>query len=310
MDDQQVIKCKICGNSEGNTSILIKEMMFGTGEAFPYSVCGTCQSIQITEIPQNLGDYYPADYYSLAGINPSSSIVRFIKSMRFRLFKWTKLDIFKHYHYGDWLEKLNMSYDQKVLDVGCGNGQLLYEFYANGYKKLTGVDPFIARDVKLNDRLSLFKKSLFELDESFDCIMMHHSFEHMAEPGEVIRKASTLLPSGGKLLIRVPVADKYAYKTYGTDWVQLDAPRHLIIPSEEALVELAKNAGFIVDKIIYDSTSFQFWGSELYKRNLSQKGTDIHAEFSKIEIREFDEMATKLNAQREGDQACFYFVKK
>ncbi|GGF32060.1 class I SAM-dependent methyltransferase [Echinicola rosea] len=310
MDTSTVTACKLCGNTKQNHVHEAREMMFGTRDKFYYLECGACHSLQICTIPDNLGEYYPSDYYSLGEINFSTWPVRFIKKLRYSLYRLTKMGIFKHYHYGDWLENLALPLNSKILDLGCGNGQLLYEFYACGYVNLTGADPFMKRSIQVNPHIHLVKKSVFELEDTFDCIMMHHSFEHMDHPAATIQKTVELLNPNGKLLIRIPVAQKAAWQKYGMDWIQVDAPRHLFIHSEASMLNLAENAGLKLDKIIYDSTAFQFTGSELYQRNIPFLESRKKAHFSAQEIKRFENQAQLLNDQKEGDQACFYFSKR
>jgi hypothetical protein len=50
--------------------------------------------------------------------------------------------------------------------------------------------------------------------------------------------------------------------------VQLDAPRHLFLHTRKSFGLLAARAGLQIEKWFCDSTSFQFWGSELYQRKL------------------------------------------
>ncbi|UCS94370.1 class I SAM-dependent methyltransferase [Echinicola marina] len=225
------------------------------------------------------------------------------------MFKWTKLNFLKHYHYGDWLEELNLPFNSKIGDIGCGNGQLLYEWSMSGYTSLIGIDPFIANSKRINSQLRLLKKSIFDIDEKFDCLMMHHSFEHMEDPEKVLDKAFELLNSGGQLLIRIPLADKEAWRKFGADWVQLDAPRHIYLHSESSVRDLAESAGFILRKTVFDSTPFQFWGSELSKKGISYHKAKLDKLFSKGQLDEYKKISLQLNKEGQGDQACFYFVK-
>src|SRR5690606_15282057 len=56
--------CRICGTT-GNFSIyMAREMMFGTRVSFPYFGCSYCECLQIANIPEDLTQYYPKDYYS------------------------------------------------------------------------------------------------------------------------------------------------------------------------------------------------------------------------------------------------------
>ena len=55
---------KICCNSEKNKEFKIKEVMFDFRDEFTYFECSKCGCLQITEIPRNMGKYYPSNYYS------------------------------------------------------------------------------------------------------------------------------------------------------------------------------------------------------------------------------------------------------
>ncbi|WP_215226557.1 class I SAM-dependent methyltransferase [Echinicola shivajiensis] len=301
--------CRLCGNDNGNSIFPVREMMFGFQEVFDYVECGSCKTIQIVKVPEDLGKYYPNEYYSLGEINYSNSIKKIVKIIRGSLFKWTKLNFLKHYHYGDWLEELDLPFNSKIGDIGCGNGQLLYEWSVSGYTSLVGIDPFISSSKRVNSTLTLLKKSIFEIEEKFDCLMMHHSFEHMENPKEVLGKAFDLLNQGGKLLVRIPLADKEAWRKYGADWVQLDAPRHLYLHSETSMKKLGESVGFTLGKTVYDSTPFQFWGSELNKKGIPRHRAKLDSFFSKEELEEYKKMSLNLNREGQGDQACFYFVK-
>jgi hypothetical protein len=145
--------------------------------------------------------------------------------------------------------------------------------------------------------------------------MFQHSFEHLPDPQAALAAAARLLPPGGRCLIRLPLVSSYAWEHYGVDWVQLDAPRHFFLHSEESIRRLAAGAGLEILKIVYDSTAFQFVGSELYRRDIplrSQTPDDVQLRataFSREEIAAFERHARELNAETRGDQAAFYLTK-
>src|SRR5665647_1166720 len=57
--------CIICQNTENNTTIAVKELQLGLGEVFNYQQCGNCGSLQLQDVPPDLGKYYPNNnYYS------------------------------------------------------------------------------------------------------------------------------------------------------------------------------------------------------------------------------------------------------
>jgi hypothetical protein len=150
------------------------------------------------------------------------------------------------------------------------------------------------------------------LDEtSWDVIMFHHSFEHMSEPHATLSSVARLMSRDGCCLIRIPVV-AWSWERYGVNWVQLDAPRHQFLYTERGFRLLAESAGLKVTRVHYDSTSIQFWGSELYARNIAQRETDWRNPrkvFSRGQIQAFESGARDLNDSFQGDQAAFYLVR-
>lgn len=102
-----------------------------------------------------------------------------------------------------------------------------------------------------------------------------------------------------------PVAGTWAWQTYGINWVQLDAPRHLWIPSLAGMQHLVQRAGLSLQKIQFDSDRFQIIGSEKIKRGQSFHA-DAHTLFSPRQLRDLDRQVQQLNADNRGDQACFW----
>ena len=301
--------CKICTNKKNNRNHQIKEMMFGTRISFEYMECSSCGTIALVDPPMDMQPHYADDYYSYLGLVSSPRWKNILKKIRLSLY--LKLNINPPL-YGEWIKLSGAKKHHRIADIGCGNGQLLYELNACGYQYLEGYDPFIAEDVIVNKSLALYKKEIFDItaEESFDIIMMHHSFEHMDRPQEIVDKSYELLKLGGLLLIRVPVADAQVWENYGVHWVQLDAPRHFFIHTKKSMAIIAENSGFETERVVFDSTSFQFWGSELYKADISlQEGKDLKR-FTSEQITAWEKRAEVLNKQQKGDQACFYLRKR
>jgi hypothetical protein len=105
--------------------------------------------------------------------------------------------------------------------------------------------------------------------------------------------------------VRIP-AVSWAWEHYGRDWAQLDAPRHLVIHTPRSFQLTANAAGFQIERTIFHSNEFQFYASELYRRDLSLHGKEAVDAFSRSEIRKFRAQADNLNRQQLGDQAAFF----
>lgn len=280
--------------------------MFRLPGSFVYQECLSCGSLQIKELPADLDRFYPDQYYSFSRLQRSPSWKNFLKKIRIKLF--LKVGIFAP-TYGYWLGKVHRRFDQKIADIGCGNGQLLYELHASGYGSLAGFDPYIAEDLSLGRGIRLFKRSFDQAEGTFDLIMMHHSFEHMADPVHILTSCFEKLNPGGQLLVRCPVTDAEVWKNKREIWVQLDAPRHLIIPSVSGLGILAKGIGFNLEEVEFDSEAFQFWGTEAYEQNLPLNPQLILESYTAQDLKKMQKKALLYNQEGKGDQACFYFTK-
>jgi SAM-dependent methyltransferase len=211
-----------------------------------------------------------------------------------------------------------------ILDVGCGTGILIKTLSQLGFPYPIGIDPYISQSQKsLNYSVEKVDIVDFNPEKLFDLVMLHHSFEHMANPNEVLEAIFKLLKFDGICIIRIPVSDSYAFNHYKENWVQLDAPRHNFLHTTKGLEICVQKNGFQIETIIDDSTDFQIIGSEQYKKNiaLTEKGTYFvplfqkffgkkRTSFTKSEIASFREIAKKLRLEGKGDQKAFVLKKR
>ena len=310
MNDYQ---CKVCTNSLGNDTFVVREMMLGTRENFTYFRCSSCGCLQIVEPPKEMAKYYPANsYYSYH--NENSKVIKFIKYFLFKaclspigMFLYKKTPLVKKYTSYLWLKALqSLKKNSSVLDIGCGGGKILQEMYHGGFKNLTGIDPFIEKEIVYPSGVKIFKQDVFNFQGMYDLIMLHHSFEHMDNPQQVFKQLYRLLKPGGCLLIRVPVSDSFAWRKYGVNWFQIDAPRHFFLHTTKSMTLLGKDAGFVLKEVIHDSWECQFLFSEKYCRDVSLfEGLDFSSEY----LKTCKKQAHQLNKIMDGDQACFIFKK-
>ncbi len=311
--------CRICGNGEANTSYQVREMMFGTREVFDYFQCKQCDCLQIADIPSDLARHYPNNYFSFKKFSRSTQSRlrgffdrrRVIAGLGKKNWLGRIGSLFaKPLNYVTWLNTTNLDLDARILDIGCGRGKLLLRMRLGGLKDCVGVDPFLQETVRYDNGVTIHKTSLAEFactTTKYDLIMFHHSLEHMENPGEVLKDAARLLSSKGTIMVRIPVADCYAWEHYGVNWMPLDAPRHLHLLTRKSMHILVKQAGLRLWRIEYDSTIQQFTHSELYCRDIPLSASEKEKRiFSRTEIKEFKRHAERLNQQQRGDQAVFY----
>ena len=313
--------CRICNNSSNNKSYVAREMMFGYRDRFEYIKCAECGCLQIKEVPKDLSKYYPENYYSFKKKDYSGSgfINAFRKRQRAENWLYGRsvmgklLSIRRRMpHYFDWFKKAGIGFNSEVLDIGCGTGDFLLEMRKYGFSNLTGIDVFIKEDIFYKNGVKILKKQLSELKRQFDFIVFNNSFEHMPQPLSVFKELHRLLRPGKYALIRTPVASSFAWRKYGVHWVQLDAPRHLFLHTSKSVQVLARQTGFSVAEAVFDSTEFQFLGSEQYANDIPLRDERSYCVdprksiFSEEEIMSFKGKAIELNRNKDGDSACFY----
>ncbi len=299
-----------------------KEMMFGTDDPFSYAVCARCGCLSLRDPPADLSKYYPNQYYSLEAKQGGRRLVR--DSAYFALFRlpmppsvirsltslFSASPIVRILILREAVRLIGRPAGEiSVLDIGGGSGNVLRALRSVGFHRLICVDPYLPGDLTLPSGVRLQKGRVEDVQGRFDLVMLDHSLEHVPQPRAVLKAVHRRMNPSGVLVIRTPLADSLAFRIYREHWVQLDAPRHLHVFTVEGIRQLAVDAHFELVETIYDSTDFQFWGSELYKRGIPlavsvPRGGSCAGGERRVPgytpVR-----ASELNALGEGDQAAF-----
>lgn len=317
--------CRLCGETRRARTFVAEELVERRGERFDYFECAYCGCVQIETVPGDLARYYPAGYYSFERprVKHYPAPVRALRRWRTRAHlgrygsvaaaiayaaRGGRLD--EHFR---WLAPAGVDLDSRLLDVGCGNGRLLAKLAREGFTRLAGADPFLAPDANYPG-VTLHRATIDTLEGEYDLIMLHHSLEHMPDPCAALGHARRLLAGGGRVLVRVPLADSYAFRKYATRWTGFDAPRHLYLFTVFALVELARRAGLALLASGHDSTAKQFH-SEVAIRRIPVAQLDAyrpgapHALHTRREWRVLEAAAARLNVLGDGDTGWFLFAR-
>ncbi|WP_346656323.1 class I SAM-dependent methyltransferase [Bradyrhizobium sp. IC4059] len=297
--------CKTCLSDSEHRHHVFIEMMFGTKERFEYQECSDCGTIQRLSDVADESRLYPDGYYSFSRPSRNSRVtaVRDAHALGTKSILGAVASFVRYDPIVAVIGCFGIDPSSRVLDVGCGSGKLLYRMSAAGFKNLTGVDPYIVEPAA--GAVTIQKSDLQSMSGEFDFIMFNHSLEHVPEPDQSLSNARRLLAPGGRILVRIPTSSSHAWREYGPNWVQLDAPRHVVIPSRKGMNALAERCGLRVRQSIDDSTAFQFWGSEMYKSSKPLASSRPDDVFSRREMRGFAKRAAKLNTEQQGDQVAF-----
>lgn len=141
---------------------------------------------------------------------------------------------------------------RRLLDVGCGSGELLSEYHALGWTTF-GIEPSTAAAARATESSLRVVNGAFPDDANlladcapFSVIVMSNVIEHLPDPGAALDAAWRLLEDGGRLLLWAPVCDGWQQRLWPAHWYNLDPPRHLHIPSRRGLRALLRQHGFEV----------------------------------------------------------------
>lgn len=138
----------------------------------------------------------------------------------------------------------------KVLEVGCGAGELLAGLAARGWDTY-GIDPSAAAVAAAARRGAAVHEGTLEdqpwPDGDFDLIVFQHSLEHIPDPLDALARAERLLDRRGRIIVDVPNWATWQRRLFGNRWFALDLPRHLQHFSPRALERLAARESLAVD---------------------------------------------------------------
>lgn len=309
MNTAKALSCPVCESSGPFVDLAAREMMFGWREPFQYRECTRCHSLHIAEVPVDLGRFYPEDYYAFGAPRKAQSSVPWLRRA---VSAWlvrspdplaaalvrAKVD---KYPFFSWVRLGGVGPGDAILDVGCGSGSHLERMRRWGFQKLYGVDPYTTNE-RDEPGLQIRRMELAQVTGSFALIMLHHVLEHVADPAATLTLVRERLQAGGRALVRLPVAGSPLHREYGADWFNLDAPRHLVIPSVEGMGHLARRAGLRLVHTSFDTTDTAYWMSDYYRRNVPMKQAALPEESIRKRLRA---VANSANRRGEGDQGIF-----
>ena len=269
------VTCRYCGAEESATAERFEaaERMLGLGGCFEYVVCDECGSWTLGDVPADLSPYYPdREYYSysLGGRARLRTRLRWAKGSAFRRLPRRVRAGIPPWHasvatpaWAGWYERAGLDPSARVLDIGCGDGTLVRDLVRTGsVASAVGFDPYYRGPE--DDLVRIERESLGELGADFTHVFFHHSLEHVEDPLAALVEARELLAPNGLVLVRVPVTDSLPARAFGEYWSELDAPRHVGVPSTRGLHALAERAAMQVVAEWRDGSALELLGSLAY----------------------------------------------
>ncbi len=169
------------------------------GIALNTVICNSCGTLRFKEYltDSSLSEFYIVHYQKMYG--RLSNIPKYFKRQ-----KTYGRRIFETY-------KSILSKSDNILEIGCGAGGALDYFKQHGLNSFgCEYSQTLVEYAHSQELTSIYQGSLFDVQTSlpentkFKIIYIHHVFEHVNNPLELLEKCTTLLKPDGKLIIGVP----------------------------------------------------------------------------------------------------------
>ena len=116
----------------------------------------------------------------------------------------------------------------RVLDVGCGDGQLVALLRRDGVEAW-GIDISLEQIRVAEATVGEFfcAKTTCQIRDRFDSILYIDSIEHFWDPVEELKRARALLKPGGSIFLYLPGVENALYRTFCA-MHKVGFPRHLM----------------------------------------------------------------------------------
>jgi methionine biosynthesis protein MetW len=246
--DLEYASCNICGCDKSYPLMQTKDYRFGILKSFNIVRCARCGLIYTNPRPtrQSITKLYKQYYDSNGGKREKIlSFKNFIRSNLILRRLW-------HSFTGEYLSIILTKARGKVLDIGCGSGNLLKDLQRRNCEvygvEINPRDVTICKKKGFNVFCGNLRDAQFQTN-FFDVIILWHVLEHLDSPKEILQEAFRILRPGGKIFIYTPNAESYLSRLFGKYWIGWHVPFHFYHFTERAIEKLVQLTNFRINKI-------------------------------------------------------------
>lgn len=141
-----------------------------------------------------------------------------------------------------------LSPGDRILEVGCGSGQLAVYLHQSGYDvDVTDVSQEILTEISDNYGIKGYCGDLQNIvfpPQPYQAVIFNNVLEHLHAPGENLLRAHQLLDQNGYVFIEVPNIDSIQFTLFRENWFPLQLPEHLFHFSPRSLQGIITELGF------------------------------------------------------------------
>lgn len=229
--------CALCGGATAHAITAWDRNREVDLRRFSYRRCQACGTVQLADVPGDLGRYYPRDYHGV----PAAQELR----------ERAELEAHK-------VDLLTAAVAPgRLVEIGPSFGAFAFAAKASGFD-LTGIemDPrccdYLRDEVGVQAIESAAPEEVLPTLPPSRAIAMWHVLEHLPYPVAVLQRAAENLEPGGVLAIAVPNPQSVQFRVLRARWAHLDAPRHLFLIPLDALLGQARACGLEPVAVVTD----------------------------------------------------------
>jgi SAM-dependent methyltransferase len=238
------IACPLC---EGPSSFVFKtgDRNRGlSGVLFNYRLCEHCRAVFLADPPEDLGRYYPDEYYVFP---TGDALERAARAERY------KLDLLQPF-----------AGDGRLVEIGPGPGTFALAARKAGFG-VTGIEMDSRSSEHLRTAIGVDAVESDSPAQALEAlppsrvIAMWHVLEHLPDPWATLDAAARNLEPGGVLAVAVPNPKSFQFRMTRRRWPHVDAPRHLFLIPARLLEARARTAGLELVRLTSRDRGGIYW---------------------------------------------------
>lgn len=282
INNLEYVNCDICGQKAYEVFIKIDDYRYGAKDGFCVVKCQNCGLLftnpRLSEQAVNIASeesFGPWDKNKSRAAKKLSLFIRRHPALR-RI--WHQIT-------GEYLSEILERSKGRVLDLGCGFGDILEDLTRKGCDACGVETNPMAVEACLKKRLKVSCGTLEEAhfeNESFDTVILCHVIEHLPHPKAALKEIYRILKPEGLALVYCPNAGSYFADFFGKYWQGWAIPLHFYHFTDRTIKDLVEGAGFKINRMRSVTPEYFF----LYSLNQSiqNKGHRILSGLQKLGI--------------------------
>jgi 2-polyprenyl-3-methyl-5-hydroxy-6-metoxy-1,4-benzoquinol methylase len=248
--------CPGCGASTTPLFVARDRNRRVSDATFPYFRCSRCGVALLHPVPDDLGRYYPADYYRLPATRD-----QLVEGSRPH--DGYKVDLIRRFAPGG-----------RLVEVGPGIGGFVALAQDAGYdvsaiEMDARASAFLERVVGVPTHNTADADMALRSNGPFDVIALWHVIEHVRNPWATLAAAADALSPNGVIILAAPNPAALQFRLFGRKWTHVDAPRHLFLIPIEELHRTARRLGLEVALVTTTDAGTLGWNAFGWRETLA-----------------------------------------